>query len=69
MLDETCQAVRLAVQKLPSRSREVVVLHYLDGIGIDEIATILGLSRNAVEVRLHRARNRLRHLLAEFMEA
>ena len=57
-------SVRAAVAKLPMRYREVVVLYYLQEMRLDEICVIVGASRAAVEVRLHRARGRLRELLA-----
>jgi RNA polymerase sigma-70 factor (ECF subfamily) len=60
--------VRVAVAKLAARDREVIVLHYLEEIPVDQIAAMLGLSRNAVEVRLHRARGHLKDRLGELME-
>lgn len=55
--------VRQAVARLRPRDREVIVLRYLDETSVGEIAAVLGLSRSAVEVRLHRARERLRELI------
>ncbi|MHB1036502.1 MAG: RNA polymerase sigma factor [Pirellulales bacterium] len=60
--------VRQAVQTLPARYREVVVLRYLEEMSIGEISEVLALSRNAVEVRLTRGRNRLKGLLAGLVE-
>jgi RNA polymerase sigma factor (sigma-70 family) len=65
---ETCEEVSRAVGKLPPRDRELVVLHYLEEMPVDEMAALLGLSRNAVEVRLHRARGRLKERLERFMQ-
>ncbi len=65
---ESCERVRAAVRALPPRYREVVVLRYLEEMPIDEIGAVLGLKRNAVEVRLHRARRRLKDLLGDQME-
>jgi RNA polymerase sigma-70 factor (ECF subfamily) len=56
--------VRQVVQNLRPKDREVIVLHHLELIPIAEIAKILGISANAVEVRLHRARRRLRQRLS-----
>jgi RNA polymerase sigma-70 factor (ECF subfamily) len=53
------------VRKLSGKYREVVVLRYLEGIEIEEVAKILNISRGAVEVRLHRAREVLRGTLAD----
>ena len=63
--DETAAAVRAAVAALPPTDREVIVLHYLEQRPIVEIGELLGRSRNAVEVRLHRARAKLREALAQ----
>jgi RNA polymerase sigma-70 factor (ECF subfamily) len=56
--------VRRAVARLPATSREAIVLHYLEGLTIDETAAALGVRRGAAEVRLSRARERLRRELA-----
>lgn len=58
--DERLQAVRDAVSRLPGKDREVIVLHYLEGMRPVDIAEVLGASPNAVEVRLHRARAKLK---------
>jgi RNA polymerase sigma-70 factor (ECF subfamily) len=60
---ETHAQVRRAVAALAPPYREVVVLRYLEGLPIEEIAAIVGHSPNAVEVRLHRAREALRETL------
>jgi RNA polymerase sigma factor (sigma-70 family) len=60
---DTGQRVRDAVARLPARDREVIVLRYLEQLEIGEIARLLGTKHNAVEVRLHRARTKLRTLL------
>ncbi len=57
--------VRRAVAALPAKYREPVVLRYLQELGTDEISRILGISKNALQVRLNRARARLREDLAE----
>ncbi|GJM24191.1 MAG: hypothetical protein DHS20C16_06060 [Phycisphaerae bacterium] len=67
--DETLASVRSAVRELPTREREVVVLRYLEQIPIADIATLLGISKNNTEVRLHRGRERLRQLLSELNES
>jgi len=68
MQRETLQQVRLAVQRLPGRYREVAVLHYLEEMSIEQTAEVLGLTRNLVRVRLHRARAKLKKTLAGLME-
>jgi RNA polymerase sigma-70 factor (ECF subfamily) len=65
---EIREKVREAVGRLPARDRELIVLRYLEQMDVDELAEVLNLKRNAVEVRLHRARERLRKLLSGFAE-
>jgi RNA polymerase sigma-70 factor (ECF subfamily) len=57
--NDAARRVRQAVQALPPRDREVVVLRYFEELDAAGIAAVTGLSKNAVEVRLHRARARL----------
>lgn len=66
--DENQTQVRRAVRRLPARYCEVIVLRYLEEMPVEKITQILGLTRNAVEVRLHRARERLKKELAGFLE-
>ena len=48
-----------AVRRLPPAFRDVVLLHYYQGMGITEIAGILGVPEGTVSSRLSRARKRL----------
>ncbi len=64
--EETAIEVRQAVARLPHAFREVIVLHYLEGRSTEEVATELQLRHNTVEVRLHRARGKLKLLLGSF---
>jgi len=51
--------VRRALDQLSPAEREVVMLLAWDGLTPDEAAVVLGCSRAAVYLRLHRARRRL----------
>ena len=64
---EMAGLVRLAVMKLRPRDREVIVLHYLEEMSVVDVAELLKMTRGAVEVRLSRARKRLRAALDEMM--
>jgi len=66
--DDASLAVRAAVAALPPRDREVIVLHYLENKPVGEISQLLNVSANAVDVRLHRARKRLKPALAALGE-
>ena len=65
MDSEAFERVRRAIKALPAKYREPVVLRYLQELPTDEISRILGISKNALQVRLNRARARLREDLAE----
>ncbi len=56
--------VREALAALPADYRDVVVAHYHMDLGLEEIAGRFALSESAVRSRLHRARTRLRTILA-----
>ncbi|HET6249270.1 MAG TPA: sigma-70 family RNA polymerase sigma factor [Tepidisphaeraceae bacterium] len=64
--DENARQVRLAVAGLKPILREAVVLFYLEHKSIDEISRLVGASPAAVEVRLYRAREKLRSSLSSF---
>ncbi len=60
---ETRQVVRDAILSLPETYREVLVLRDIEEMTTDETARSLGITPNAVKIRLHRARLALRTLL------
>src|SRR5436853_632286 len=68
MADDTLAQVREAIARLAARDREVIVLHYLEDRGVSEMTELLRIKQNAVEVRLHRARQRLKKLLGPLVE-
>jgi RNA polymerase sigma-70 factor, ECF subfamily len=57
--------VRNALAELPDDYRDVVVAHYHLDLGLQEIADRFDLTESAVRSRLHRARSRLRSILAD----
>jgi len=54
-----------ALAKLPEDQREVVMLHWFDGLSFPEIAEMVGATPGAVRVRAHRAYATLRELLED----
>jgi len=64
---ELSQRLRVALGQLPQRQAEVFALHALEGWKHDEIADVMQITTDAVGVLLHRARARLRELLAPVM--
>lgn len=55
--------LRAALAKLKGPDRAVLVLFYLEELSGEQVAEALGVRLEAVHVRLHRARCRLRELL------
>ena len=60
---ETRAEVRRCVEQLPEQHRAVIVLRDLQELSTAETATVLGITENAVKIRLHRAHQALRTLL------
>jgi RNA polymerase sigma-70 factor, ECF subfamily len=54
-----------ALASLSPMQRQAVVLHHLADRSVAEVAAVLGTSRSAVTVHLHRGRRRLRELLED----
>jgi RNA polymerase sigma-70 factor (ECF subfamily) len=52
-----------AIQSLPGHYREVILLRDIEEMSIDEIAAVLGLTRESVKARIHRARMLIREYL------
>ena len=61
---ELLALVREAVDVLPPRQRDAVLMHYLDGLSCEEIAVLVDSTPGAIRVQLHRARRALRKQLA-----
>ena len=55
--------MRAAIDQLPESYRTVVLLRDLEGLSGAEAGEMLGITPNAVKIRLHRARQALRTLL------
>ena len=66
---ETRQLVRTQIDALPESYRTVLVLRDIEGLDTEETAKMLGLTVNATKIRLHRARQALRSLLAPHLAA
>ena len=60
---EARDLVRAHIDRLPDNYRAVLVLRDLEELGTAETAEALGITQNAVKIRLHRARQALRSLL------
>jgi RNA polymerase sigma-70 factor (ECF subfamily) len=63
---ETREVVRAAIDRLPDAYRTVVVLRDIEQLSTEETASMLGLTTNAVKIRLHRGRQALRTQLDSY---
>ena len=63
--DERRARVRAALEQMPRRDAEILLLKYTEDWSYRELAARLGVSESAVEARLHRARSRLRAVMME----
>jgi RNA polymerase sigma-70 factor (ECF subfamily) len=66
--NETFERISRAVKVLPAKYREPVVLKYLQQLTTEQITNILKISPNTLNVRLSRARKKLKIELAELIE-
>jgi len=57
-----------AVMALPQKYRVPVHLYYYEEYSVREIAAICGLRESAVQTRLMRARQKLKHMLEEWQD-
>ena len=67
-IEETASEDKEILQEiaaLPPRWKIIILLHYVEGYSLKEIADILVISENAVKKRMQRAKNALRAKLEE----
>lgn len=63
--DPRMDALRLAIDRLPIRYRQVILMHYLDDSSVREVAALLSVSIKTVEGRLYQARRSLKRQLSD----
>ena len=56
--NEMTEIVREAIAKLPAPAREVIFLRYYDGLSYEKIGAVLGISEQAINGRLKRAKKK-----------
>lgn len=67
-LDQEQESLLSAMAGLPPATRSLLLMHYFQGLKLQEIAGILGKTLSAVKVQLHRARRSLREILDDRVE-
>lgn len=67
--EEVSSKVRQAVADLPPLQREALVLFEYEELSLAEIAAVVGADVGTVKMRLHRAREQLRRLLAPYFKS
>lgn len=65
LADERNQLIRQAVDTIPGKDAEILLLKYSENWSYRQIAEHLGVSEQAVDSRLHRARHKLRSQLSQ----
>lgn len=60
---ETSACVQRCLDFLPDHYRSVILLFEAHGLTAPEIATLLGITKGAVKIRLHRARRKLQEIM------
>jgi RNA polymerase sigma-70 factor (ECF subfamily) len=65
--DETLQRVKAAIDALPPKQREVILLRDVAGFESGEVTALLGISAANERVRLHRARAAVRQSLEDYL--
>lgn len=62
--DPLAEQLHAALGRLPTAQREVIHMHWFDGLPFAAIAARLGASLSAVKVRAHRGYERLRQVIS-----
>jgi len=57
--DSTAETVREAISKLSTSARELIFLRYYDGMSYEQISAVLGISEQAINGRLRRAKKKM----------
>jgi RNA polymerase sigma-70 factor (ECF subfamily) len=61
--DDSSALIRRAIERLPARTRELVVLRYYNNLSYERMASILGISPAAVNGKLTRAKRKMAEYL------
>lgn len=67
-LDQRQAALLDALATLPAETRSIMIMHYFQGMKLQEIATALDKTVSALKVQIHRARKSLRLVLTTSLD-
>ncbi len=67
--DERLERLREAIERLPWKLKQVVMMHYLETTSVKEVAFLLSVTPRTVEGRLYQARRHLKRLMGESMQS
>jgi RNA polymerase sigma-70 factor (ECF subfamily) len=62
--EEDAAAIHQALSEIGFKHREVLVLHFLDDLSIEEIAKVVGCSEGTVKSRMHYAKRAMKEILS-----
>jgi len=65
ILSSDIEKIKLAVQKLKKDYQDVIILHYLEDMSIQEVASILNKPSGTIRVMLHRGLKSLKNELLQ----
>lgn len=65
LAQERSSAVTKAIEQLSEVAREVIVLRFVEGLSVSEIAKVCGMPTGTVKSHLHRAKQELKHELSD----
>ncbi len=61
--NERLVKLRAAIEDLPAKQRQVVLMHYLEETSVRDVAALLSVSAKTVEGRLYQARRALKRMM------
>ncbi|MHC4088364.1 MAG: RNA polymerase sigma factor, partial [Planctomycetota bacterium] len=61
--NDVSEAIREALNKLSASAREVIFLRFYDGMSYEQISAVLGISEQAINGRLRRAKKKMANYL------
>lgn len=65
VINSDMEAVKLAIHGLKKDYQDVLILHYLEDMGVEDISSILSKPAGTVRVMIHRGLNSLRDKLVD----